>query len=130
MRITWSRVGSLTCFKRIDARRACWKRWVASFCARVLLGVAFGVTATCFGLVFVVAIQESSNPDWEADGANRTAISPPRGGREDPRNHHGPTWPRGPERKQKARGIPRPRKALRRGGPGLVTGDKASDVLR
>src|SRR5215218_9087973 len=68
MRITWRRVGSLTCFRRIDARRACWNRLLASFCARVLLGVAFGVTATCLGLVFV-AISRELLPRDESIGA-------------------------------------------------------------
>ena len=66
---------------------------VGLFLRRVLLGVAFGVAATCLGLVFVVAISRELLPRDGSIGANRTAISPPRGGREDPRN---PSDLRGP----------------------------------
>ena len=39
--MTWSRVGSLTCFSRIAARCACLSRRSASFFALVALGVSF-----------------------------------------------------------------------------------------
>src|SRR4029078_10859685 len=56
IRITWRRVGALTCFRRIDARRACWRRWSGAFAALVLPPDAFGEGA--FTLVLIAAIRD------------------------------------------------------------------------
>ncbi len=73
--MTWSRVGSLTCFSRIEARRACWSRCSASFAA-FGLAAAFGAAVAVFRvLVLVVAIRMLLSIPGEARHGLAAAIA-------------------------------------------------------
>src|SRR5205823_2649464 len=70
IRITWRRVGSLTCFRRTEARLAFWSRWSAPFWARDrpdALGVVAGFT------LVLVAIRKQPPRSKTSVGVNQCA---------------------------------------------------------
>src|SRR4051812_8290222 len=75
--MTWRRVGSLTCFRRIEARRAC-RSLCSDSLAALGLAAAFGAAEIVFRVVaLVVAIRTLLFS--EGDGCVRTRPpSPPR----------------------------------------------------